>query len=68
MPHVELVFIICYNIDLKVVVDLSPAFNLLIVGQFVIEAVNIFIDQSNNPIGLLGKGGNMEGQDFFGYV
>jgi hypothetical protein len=68
MPHVELVFIICYNIHLKVILDLLCMFNLLIVGQFVSEAVNIFIDQSNNPVGLLGRCRTMEGKDFFGYV
>ncbi len=66
MPYVELVFIICYYIHLEVVVDLLPTFNLLIFGQVVTEAVDIFIDQSNNPVGLLGRGGTMEGQDFFG--
>jgi hypothetical protein len=66
MPHVELVFIICYDIHLEVVMDLSRAFNLLIVGQLVSVAVDIFIDQSNDPVRLLGRGGTMEGQDFFG--
>jgi hypothetical protein len=61
MPHVELVFIICYYIHLKVFVDLLHAFNLLIAGQLVTEAIDNFIDQSNDPVGLLRRSRAMEG-------
>jgi hypothetical protein len=68
MLHIQLVFIVCNNVDFKIVMNLLCPFNLYIVCKFVSKPVDIFVNQSNDVIGLLGRSRSMEGQDFFMHV
>ncbi len=48
--------------------DLFDTFNLLVIGQLVIESVDVFVDETDNAVGLRGWKGTMEGEDFVGHV